>query len=47
MVTFSHSQLNLITEVFFYRLCIETPRTGSRLLQTADEELLELAKECE
>ena len=30
---------------FVYRLCIETPRTGSRLLQTGDEDLLELAKQ--
>ena len=28
------------------RLCIETPRTGSRLQQTGDEKLLDLAKEC-
>ena len=49
MVTSSHSQLNLTnSEVFFLnRLCIETPRRGSRLLQTADEDLLALAKECE
>ena len=33
--------------IFIYRLCIETPRTGTRLLQTADEHLLKLAKERE
>ncbi|KAF8994927.1 hypothetical protein BDQ17DRAFT_1048095 [Cyathus striatus] len=27
-------------------LCIETPRTGSRMQQTGDEKLLSLAKEC-
>lgn len=32
---------------FIHRLCIETPRTGLRLRQTADERLLELASECE
>jgi hypothetical protein len=30
-----------------YRLCIETPRTGTRLLQTGDEALLKLAEERE
>ena len=40
----SHSQLNLVAEVFFRTFCIETPRTGSRLLQTEDKELLKLAK---
>jgi hypothetical protein len=37
----------ILLKVFFYRLCIETPRTGSRLLQTADEDLLNLADERE
>ena len=32
---------------FFYRLCIETPRMGSRFLHTWDEDLLELAKQRE
>ncbi|KAG6913994.1 hypothetical protein DXG01_002995 [Tephrocybe rancida] len=27
-------------------LCVETPRTGSRLMQTADEDLLKLATSC-
>ena len=46
MVTSSDSLLDLITN-FFYRLCIETPRTGSKLLQTVDQDLLNLAKERE
>ena len=29
------------------RFCVVTPRTGTRLLQTGDEKLLKLAKECE
>lgn len=48
VMSFSFLQLNLITEyIYIYRLCIETPRTGTRLLQTADEDLLKLAKERE
>ena len=43
MVMSSHLQLNLITEVFS-RLCIKTPRKGSRLLKTGDEDLLEFTK---
>lgn len=47
MVAPSPLQLILITDIFIYRLCIETPRTGSRLLQTGDEDLLKLADQCE
>jgi hypothetical protein len=45
MVTSSDSQLNLNIEVF--SIGIIAPRTGMRLLQTADEDLLELAEKCE
>ena len=47
MVMSSHSQLNLITEVLSISFSIETPCKGLRLLQTRDEDLLELAKQCE
>jgi hypothetical protein len=33
--------------LFDGRFCVVTPRTGTRLLQTGDEKLLKLAKECE
>jgi hypothetical protein len=29
------------------RFCVVTPRVGTRLLQTGDEKLLQLAKKCE
>lgn len=31
---------------YFQRFCLETPRTGVRLLQAGDERLLKLAAEC-
>ena len=47
MVTFSPFAIESHYWNIFYRLFVETPRMGSRLLQTADEELLELAKKRE
>ncbi|KAG6900657.1 hypothetical protein C0995_003400 [Termitomyces sp. Mi166 len=34
---------NAVEEFISYRICIETPRTGSRLTQTADERVINLA----
>ncbi|KAG5717305.1 hypothetical protein E4T56_gene2414, partial [Termitomyces sp. T112] len=40
---YGNSDTSITHRYFTYRLCIEAPRSGLRLMQTADEELLKLA----